>query len=118
MGLTGVRFTYSLAEQGKLPPIEFKTDFPAKVIVGYFTCNSDKYAQPPRAETNQLVAERNMVDTQIWNAIKIDGLPSVNIHLIDYPAGKHKLELFDNGLFLFLGVVVKDISIKTRSEGF
>ena len=101
-GLTGIR----TPSDGKYVPIEFETDEPVRMLIGYFKSDDAKYRKVPNLETDALAAEHGGgQETLLANAIQIDSLPQVDVHALSYGPGRHKLDVRGEGIFLILGVV-------------
>jgi hypothetical protein len=104
-GLRGIKFALADAKAGKLPPIEFESKTPVRVLVGYFNATGNEWRNPPTLETDATAADRGGAEPFIVDAAKFDALPSLNVHAFDYPAGRHTLEVRGTGAFVILGVV-------------
>ncbi len=104
-GLQGIKFSNTDAKAGKLGPVEFSCDAPVRVLIGYFQTKEPGYLRAPTLETDATAADRGGAEPMLLDAVKIDGLPPVNVHAFDYPAGRNTLEIRDTGAFLVLGVI-------------
>jgi hypothetical protein len=114
-GLKGIRFSLDIAKnQGA--KITFEVNKPLKVLVGYFQDRDlSTWLQLPDLEidvTNPII-ELGGLDPVLLNAVAIPGLPTVNIHVLSYSAGKHVMDLGKGG-FLILGFVDADAKILPR----
>jgi hypothetical protein len=105
VGLTGIRFSHEEAKSGRYVPIEFETDQPVQVLIGYFQDKRELFLQPPALEFDAGAADRTDVEPVILNVATIEETPAVNVHVLKFAAGKHKLEMRGKGSFLVLGVI-------------
>lgn len=104
-GLKGIRFSHEAAKSGKLPPIEFSTTMPVRVLIGYVQSDSPEWRQAPQGETDALAAELGGTEPLILDALEVEGLPKVNVYELTFGPGTHKLEPRGNGSYLVVGVV-------------
>lgn len=104
-GLKSFRFSHEAAAARKYQPIEFESDQPVDVLVGYVQSKDSTWLQAPMLETDAHAADNFISETLITDAISVDTLPKVNVHIYRYPAGRHKLQPRGSGSFLVLGVV-------------
>jgi hypothetical protein len=114
VGLTGIRFSHEEAKNGRYVPIEFETDQPVQVLIGYLQDKRDLFLQPPSLETDASAANRSDLEPVILNAATIEETPGVNVHILKFPAGKHKLEMRGKGSFLVLGVIPETAPLVKR----
>lgn len=114
IGLTGIRFAHTPAKEGRYEPVEFETDEPVQVLVGYFQDPRPIFLQPPDLETDADAVERGGAEPVIENAATIDSLPAVNVYALKFPAGRQKLDLRGKGSFIVLGVVPQTVTIPHR----
>lgn len=90
--------------------INFYTDKPVKILVGYFKTQraafttDTVFAKAPELETNASADDYGQSEIKISNAIAIEGMPPVNIHTYSFKAGPHTLKL-PKGVCLVLGFV-------------
>lgn len=115
VGLKGVRIAHQLARDGT--PVEFETAGPVQVLIGYVKSDDPAWRKPPNLETDALAGEHGGVDPVIQNALTITDLPAINVHVMTYPAGKHKLDLRGQGSYLILGFVPSTTEISRRDAG-
>jgi hypothetical protein len=113
-GLVGIQISDHYASTGKYHPIEFSTDQPVQVLIGYFNSKDKQYLQPPQLETDAEAADRGSTDPVIPNAVTIPGLPSVDVYTQYYNAGQHTLEVHGDGTFIVLGVIPRSTQIAKR----
>ena len=104
-GLQGVKFSLADAQAGKLPPIEFESKTPVRVLIGYFNAPGNEWRKPPTLETDASAADRGGAEPFILDAAKFDALPALNVHAFDYPAGRHTIEVRGTGGYVILGIV-------------
>ena len=90
--------------------INFISDKPVKLLVGYFKTQRAAFTtdtiflKEPELETNASADDYGQAEIKISNAIAIDGMPPVNIHVYSFKAGTHQLKL-GKGVCLVLGFV-------------
>src|SRR5687768_3590405 len=90
--------------------LHFSSEKPVKILVGYFKTQQAAFktdtvfAKAPELETNASADDYGQAETKITNAIAIEGLPPVNIHVYNFKAGKNTLKL-PKGVCLVLGFV-------------
>jgi len=104
-GLQGVKFALADAKTGTLPPIEFESKTPVRVLIGYFNAPGKDWRKPPTLETDASAGDNGGAEPFIVDAAKFDALPSLNVHAFDYPAGRHTIEVRGTGAYVILGVV-------------
>ena len=83
--------------------LSFSTKQPMRLLVGYFRDDQNKYAKAPKLETDASANEYGQAEPQLTSAIRIDGMPQVNVHRYEFGAGDHTL-LLPKGFLLVLGV--------------
>lgn len=102
--------------------LTFSSREPVKLLVGYFKTQRGAFVtdtvflKAPELETNAGADDFGQSDSKISNAIAIDGMPPVNIHSYNFPAGKHELKL-GKGICLILGFVKGDQVIPVYDAG-
>ena len=82
--------------------LDFKCDKPVTILVGYFRDDQRKYAPAPKLEIDATASEYGQQDPCFTSAIRINGMPQVNVHPYHFAAGSHQLQL-PKGLLLVLG---------------
>lgn len=107
-GLKGIRFSHDAAKNGQLSPIEFSTTVPVRVLVGYVQGEAPEWRQAPRGETDALAAEQGGTEPLLLDALKISGLPRVNVYELSFGPGKHRLDPRGTGSYLVVGVVTAE----------
>lgn len=112
-GLTAYRFD-GTKQREEGTAVEFETEAPVKLLVGYFRDDQKKYAKAPKLETDASANEYGQAEPVLTNAIRIGGLPLANIHAYHFAAGKHKL-LLPKGYTMVLGFTAAPIA--TRNAG-
>ncbi len=97
-GLKAVQFSYKQQVQ-QSTEITFTADKPVKILVGYFKTQRAAFttdtifAKAPELETNASADDYGQAEIKISNAIAIEGMPPVNIHVYSFKAGTHTLKL-------------------------
>jgi hypothetical protein len=94
--------------------IDFTTDRPVKLLVGYFRDDQMKYAKAPKLEIDASANDYGQAEPVLTSALRISGLPQVNVHAYHFTAGHHSL-LLPKGLLLVLGFTAD--TIKSREVG-
>lgn len=94
--------------------VEFSTEKPVKLLIGYFRDDHRRYAHAPILEKDASADLYGQAEPVLLNAIKIKGMPAVNVHSYSFAAGQHKL-LLPKGMCLVLGFT--DSTIKQRNAG-
>lgn len=88
--------------RNKATTIEFTTKKPVTLLVGYFRDDQMKYAKAPKLETDATANDYGQAEPILTSAIRIDGMPQVNVHPYHFAAGHHSLSL-PKGVLLVLG---------------
>jgi len=108
-GLKGVLFSYQQQVKEGVS-LHFTSNNPVKVLVGFFNekatvfSKTNLYLKAPELETNASANDYGQAETKIANALVIKGMPPVNIHTYNFPAGSNTLQLA-KGVCLVLGWV-------------
>lgn len=96
-------YVFSSREQrDKGTKIEFTCKKPVTLLVGYFRDDQKKYASAPKLEIDATANEYGQAEPLLTSAIRIAGMPQVNIHPYHLTAGHHTL-LLPKGMILVLG---------------
>lgn len=117
VGLTGIRFSHDTAKAGKYTPVEFETDQPVYVLIGYVKADRTFWLKVPNLETDALAAERGGIEPSIQNAATISEIPPIDVHALQFGAGRQKLEVRGTGSFVVLGIVPQSTQIAKRDAG-
>lgn len=88
--------------------VEFTSTKPVKLLVGYFRDDQKKFAKAPTLETDAAANLYGQAEPLIRNAMKVDDLPALNVHVFCFKAGKNKL-LLPKGYCLILGFTTDEI---------
>lgn len=94
--------------------IEFSTEEPTKMLVGFFQDDDPKWAKAPKLETDALGNEYGQAEPVLYNAINMKEMPPVHIHAYQFGAGKHSINL-PKGIICVVGFTNSDI--KQRDAG-
>jgi len=94
--------------------IEFDSNKPVKLLVGFFQDDDHKWAKPPKLEIDATGNEYGQAEPILTNAISIVQMPKVNIHQYSLPAGRQTLRL-PKGIIMVAGFTSSDI--KPRDVG-
>jgi hypothetical protein len=114
VGLKAIRFSHDAASDGRYQPVEFEVAEPVRVLIGYFKDPSPIWLKVPDTETDARADERGGVEPFILNAASISGSPPVDVHALNFAAGKHALDVKGAGSFVILGVVPRSARVETR----
>jgi hypothetical protein len=82
--------------------IEFSYSEPVDLLIGFFNSKGSDFVQPPQLETDASANDFGQAEPRITNAVVVDGMPSVNVHVWTFKAGRHELVL-GKGRCLVLG---------------
>lgn len=96
--------------------LSFTNTKPVKVLVGFFNDKAPGYLPEPQLETDASANDYGQADIKIANAIQVDGLPPVNVHIYTFKAGSNTLSL-GKGACLILGIVNEDANIPVYDAG-
>jgi len=96
--------------------IEFETEQPVKLLIGYFRDDHRRYAKPPMLETDASANQYGQAEPVLTNAIRFKGLPNVNVHSYSFGKGHHKL-LLPKGMILVLGFTSDEIKVRDTGWG-
>jgi len=104
-GLQGIKFPLAETRNGRLPPLEFESNEPVRLLIGYFGASGPEWRSPPTLETDASAADRGGAEPYIVDAVSVDSLPSITVYAFNYPAGRHVIEARGTGAFVILGIV-------------
>ena len=91
--------------------VEFETDKPVKMLVGFFIDDQNKFASPPKLETDATGNEFGQAEPVISNAISMSNMPIVNIHAYHLQPGRHTIRL-PKGIIMVAGFTATDLKIR------
>lgn len=111
-GLKGVRIPFD-----RYKPITFEAREPVQVLLGYFQSDDKQFLQSPKLETDARADEHGGSEPILRNAAKLKSLPPVNVHVMNFPKGRHTLDVHGSGAFLLLGMVPQSAKITPRDAG-
>ncbi|REA57791.1 hypothetical protein DSL64_22925 [Dyadobacter luteus] len=97
-------------QYAKNSKIEFETDVPVKLLVGYFQSGQSGFLSTPNLETDATANDYGEAEVQIAGAFTVNKIP-VNIHVFTFPSGKHTL-VFGKGKVLVLGFTDTNVDLK------
>ena len=89
--------------------VTFTTDKPITLLVGFFRDDQTKYAKAPRLEIDATASEYGQQEPCYTSAIRIKGMPQVNVHPYNLAAGTYTLNL-PKGFLLILGATADKIT--------
>lgn len=88
--------------------VEFNTEQPVKMLVGFFQDDDHKWAKPPKLEVDATGNEYGQAEPVLTSAISLRQMPKVNVHQYQLPVGHHTLNL-PKGIIMVLGFTTSDI---------
>lgn len=91
--------------------VEFETDKPVKMLVGFFIDDQNKFASPPKLEIDATGNEFGQAEPVISNAISMSNMPIVNIHAYHLQPGRHTIRL-PKGIIMVAGFTDTDLKIR------
>lgn len=91
--------------------VEFETSKPVKMLVGFFIDDQNKFASPPKLETDATGNEFGQAEALITNAISMSNMPIVNIHAYHLNPGHHVINL-PKGIIMVAGFTATDLKIR------
>lgn len=94
--------------------VEFSCDKPVQMLVGFFIDDQNKFASPPKLETDATGNEYGQAEAVICNAISMNDMPITNIHSYHFNAGHHVINL-PKGIIMVAGFT--DTNLKVRNAG-
>lgn len=94
--------------------VEFSCDKPVQMLVGFFIDDQNKFASPPKLETDATGNEYGQAEAVISNAISMNDMPITNIHSYHFNAGHHVINL-PKGIIMVAGFT--DTNLKVRDAG-
>lgn len=89
--------------------ITFTCKKPIQLLVGYFRDDQIKYAKAPKLETDATANDYGQAEPQFTSALRIDGMPQMNIHKYNFNAGRHTVS-FPKGILVVLGATSDTIT--------
>ncbi len=94
--------------------VELETDGPIRMLVGFFIDDQDKFASPPKLETDATANDYGQAEALLTGAIRITGMPMVNVHAYSLGAGRHRINL-PRGIVMVAGFT--DTELEARDAG-
>jgi hypothetical protein len=89
--------------------LSFSTKAPVNLLVGYFRDDQIKYAKAPKLETDASANDYGQAEPVLTSALRIDGMPQINVHQYSFAAGNHTL-LLPKGIVLLLGFTTDKVT--------
>lgn len=96
--------------------LQFSTQQPVKLLVGFFAGKQAGLLPAPELETNATANDYGQADVKVANAVFIEGLPPVNLHTYTFKAGTHTLRLA-KGACLLLGFTPDSAPLQSYDAG-
>ncbi len=91
--------------------VEFESDKPVKMLVGFFVDDQSKFASPPKLEVDATGNEYGQAEPLISNAICMSNMPMINVHAYNLPAGHHTINL-PKGIIMVAGFTDTDLKVR------
>lgn len=88
--------------------VSFSSIGDVNMLVGFFVDDQNKFASPPKLETDASGNEYGQAEPILTNAIAISGMPRVNIHCYHFKAGHHEVTL-PKGIIMVAGFTTSTI---------
>ncbi|MDO5446395.1 MAG: hypothetical protein Q4F34_01275 [Prevotellaceae bacterium] len=88
--------------------VEFEAKEPVKMLVGFYVDDQNKFASPPKLETDATGNEYGQAEPVITNAISATQMPIANIHAYQFPAGHHTINL-PRGIIMVAGFTSSEL---------
>ncbi|MDR6337842.1 hypothetical protein HNQ91_000864 [Filimonas zeae] len=101
--LNALRFTKA-KQIAEGTTIQFTTQEPVELLVGFFNKKVPGVLHEPELETNASANDYGQAEVKVANGIVVTGFPAVNIHSYGFKAGTHTLTLA-RGAVMVLGFV-------------
>lgn len=95
--------------------VEFDSEKPVQMLVGFFIDDQNKFASPPKLEIDATGNLFGQAEPVLTHAIAMSSMPMVNIHSYHLPAGHHKIHL-PKGIIMVAGFT-SEKEIKPRDCG-
>lgn len=89
-------------QRGEATKIDFTSKDSVTLLVGYFRDDQIKYAKAPKLEIDASANDYGQAEPVLVSAIRIDGMPQVNVHPYHFGPG-HNTLLLPKGIILVLG---------------
>ena len=89
--------------------LDITTAKPVTVLIGYFRDDQRKYAQAPKLEIDATASEYGQQEPCFTSALRINGMPQLNIHPYNLTAGTHTLRL-PKGFLVVAGITSDTIT--------
>ncbi|MCD8202091.1 MAG: hypothetical protein LUD48_00400, partial [Prevotella sp.] len=91
--------------------VEFECASPVQMLVGFFIDDQDKFASPPKLETDATGNEYGQAEALISNAISMSNMPMVNIHAYHLDPGHHVINL-PKGIIMVAGFTNTELNTR------
>ena len=91
--------------------VEFDCTKPVKMLVGFFVDDQNKFARPPKLETDATGNEYGQAEPVISNGLILTNMPIANIHAYNFPAGHHVINL-PKGIIMVAGFTGSELKIR------
>jgi hypothetical protein len=94
--------------------LEIEAPAKLKLLVGYFRSERPEFLQVPTGETDAAAADLIEQAASIQNAATIQGMPPLDIHIMNIHEGRQVVDMHGRGLFVILGVVSAKTDVPER----
>ncbi|MGN6369803.1 MAG: alpha-d-galacturonidase [Phycisphaerae bacterium] len=112
-GQTGIRLPAGKMAAGE-GTLEIEAPEKEKLLVGYFRSEKPEYLQVAKGETDAAAADLIEQSPSIQHAAVIDGMPGVDIHVVNIRKGRQVVDMHGKGVFVILGVVSSKTEVPER----
>ena len=99
----------SKAQRSEGTTITLSAQKPVTVLIGYFRDDQRKYAQAPKLEIDATASEYGQQDPCYTSALRIKGMPQLNVHPYNLKPGQTTLRL-PKGFLAVLGITADKIT--------
>ena len=99
----------SKAQRSEGTTITLTAQKPVTVLIGYFRDDQRKYAQAPKLEIDATASEYGQQDPCYTSALRIKGMPQLNVHPYNLKPGQTTLRL-PKGFLAVLGITADKIT--------
>ena len=96
--------------------VEFTCKKPVQMLVGFFLEDQNKFASPPKLETDASGNEYGQAEAVLSNALSLTKMAPVNIHSYHFPAGHHTIRL-PKGILMIAGFTTTELKPRNANVG-
>ena len=96
--------------------VEFTCKKPVQMLVGFFLEDQNKFASPPKLETDASGNDYGQAEAVLTNALSLTKMAPVNIHSYHFPAGHHTIRL-PKGILMIAGFTTTELNPRNAHVG-